>query len=504
MYDTGKGVPSDYAQAYKWFDLAARQGDEDARYKRDRLARQMTPGQILQAERLAARFLGEAAPTGAKSTSQQGGLELPTPTDSKPFTVASIRPAAQAALVPATPVASTNSAALTKSELIEVQQILNSLGYHAGTLDGNPGGRTAKAITLYRRDTEQAGDTSLDRGLLAELQYTQSNLGSRASRPTDPKQLVKRIQSALNRLGYEAGNTDGVIGSRTIAGARKYRANLGYKVRDELTQGLLRVTETRLAVIAHARANGTRARVATEVARTPTQAPVLSAAQINQRGVVSSRPPEGPELVKRLQKALSEHGFDSGPVDGAIGKRTRSAVRNYQTSAGLEPDGRLTVSLLSQLEGAEAQSEKNGPHLRFVRPASQRELARRAQVRLNSLGYDAGAPDGLPGQKTASAITDFQRRARLRADGRLTEALLQRLEHPDAEKPAGRRTDLAGAPLVRQIQAELNRLGYPAGSADGIIGRRTVDAAKSYQKAVGLTQTGKLTPGLLQSLRAAR
>ena len=57
---------------------------------------------------------------------------------------------------------------------------------------------------------------------------------------------------------------------------------------------------------------------------------------------------------------------------------------------------------------------------------------------------------------------------------------------------------------MREIQRELNRLGYPSGTADGIIGRRTVNAARAFQRDIGLAENGKLTPSLLKALRTAR
>lgn len=264
---------------------------------------------------------------------------------------------------------------------------------------------------------------------------------------------------------------------------------------------MLRKSPTRLAVIAHARKNGTRTRAAAALAKAAAVQPAPTPRPVPAKVAAA---PTGAELVKRVQLGLQRLGYDPGPADGAIGSRTRSAIRKFQGSAGLEEDGRATASLLARLEPGKSGSSNPGPRLRFVRPASQRELVRRAQVRLNSLGYSAGAPDGLSGSKTTGAVRAFQGRAGLRVDGRLTEDLLQRLEQPNAVKPAGKRKNLSGAQLVREIQNELNRLGYPAGTADGIIGRRTVDAARAYQRAVGLTTNGKLTPALLQSLRAAR
>ena len=53
MYDDGRGVPHDIVQAYKWYSLAATNGDKPAAELRDASAKQMTPAQIAEAQKLA-------------------------------------------------------------------------------------------------------------------------------------------------------------------------------------------------------------------------------------------------------------------------------------------------------------------------------------------------------------------------------------------------------------------------------------------------------------------
>jgi hypothetical protein len=57
-YSTGQGVSVDYVAAHKWFNLAAMRGIEDARSWRSQLAREMSAGQIAEAQRLAREWLG--------------------------------------------------------------------------------------------------------------------------------------------------------------------------------------------------------------------------------------------------------------------------------------------------------------------------------------------------------------------------------------------------------------------------------------------------------------
>ncbi len=52
-YLRGEGVPQDYVQAHMWFNLAGAQGDKQAVKNRDLAAKQMTPAQVAEAQKLA-------------------------------------------------------------------------------------------------------------------------------------------------------------------------------------------------------------------------------------------------------------------------------------------------------------------------------------------------------------------------------------------------------------------------------------------------------------------
>lgn len=61
-------------------------------------------------------------------------------------------------------------------------------------------------------------------------------------------------------------------------------------------------------------------------------------------GEVRSRP-----NVKQIQTALKNAGYDPGPIDGKIGKRTREAIKAFQKANNLTADGKtgkLTWNLL--------------------------------------------------------------------------------------------------------------------------------------------------------------
>ncbi|MFN3313739.1 MAG: peptidoglycan-binding protein, partial [Hyphomonas sp.] len=58
-----------------------------------------------------------------------------------------------------------------------------------------------------------------------------------------------------------------------------------------------------------------------------------------------------------------------------------------------------------------------------------------------------------------------------------------------------------GNPLqVRGVQTALDALGFDPGVADGVLGQRTADAIRDYQRAEGLSVTGTVTPELIERL----
>jgi hypothetical protein len=47
------------------------------------------------------------------------------------------------------------------------------------------------------------------------------------------------------------------------------------------------------------------------------------------------------DVIRDVQTALNDHGYDAGEADGQIGSKTRAAIRRYQTDNGLPVTGRV-------------------------------------------------------------------------------------------------------------------------------------------------------------------
>jgi peptidoglycan hydrolase-like protein with peptidoglycan-binding domain len=54
-------------------------------------------------------------------------------------------------------------------------------------------------------------------------------------------------------------------------------------------------------------------------------------------------------LVRSVQQALRDRGFDAGHVDGHWDNRTETALRRFQQANGLRPTGRLDERTASAL-----------------------------------------------------------------------------------------------------------------------------------------------------------
>lgn len=53
-----------------------------------------------------------------------------------------------------------------------------------------------------------------------------------------------------------------------------------------------------------------------------------------------------------MQQLLARRGFDIGESDGRFGPKTRAAIRDYQASSGLVPDGFASQTVLARLRGS--------------------------------------------------------------------------------------------------------------------------------------------------------
>lgn len=130
------------------------------------------------------------------------------------------------------------------------------------------------------------------------------------------------------------------------------------------------------------------------------------------------------DAVADVQRRLSALGYSVGPsgVDGVFAEETKKAVQTFQAGRSLADTGIVDEKTWRSLVEA---TVKLGDRLLYLRsPFFHGDDVRELQERLNTLGFNCGAVDGVFGRMTERAVRDFQTNTGLPADGIVGEATL--------------------------------------------------------------------------------
>jgi len=360
-----------------------------------------------------------------------------------------------------------------------VQRVLNDLGYSAGPVDGLMGGKTRNAIRAYQTDTGLPASGAPSRSLYEHLQDSHAERFAQPAAPAASTQMIAEIQGLLRQRGYDVPDVTGTVDARTGTAIRSYQADANLPADGVPSSTLL----ANLKI-------GTDATAST----------ALSRAQIAQ-----------------LQGELGERGYDPGPQDGIVGPKVRTAIRTYQTDAGLPATGEATTSLLAHIrnaavgENAEEPGDQgaNGTRHRRDRQAgdsgangsrndrnwdSEQTMAR-FEGELQRRMYYVGEVDGEVDDQTRAAIRAYQRDAGLPVTGQPSAELARHL-NTSSIRNQSETTSL----LVWEIENQLARRDFFVGLIDGTVDAQTHTAIKLYQRMAGLDHNGKASYPLLQHI----
>lgn len=145
----------------------------------------------------------------------------------------------------------------------------------------------------------------------------------------------------------------------------------------------------------------------------------------------------------------------------------------------------------------------------LIRTGNRGDSVKELQTKLNALGYNCGAVDGIFGSKTYAAVVAFQKAMGIGVDGVVGPETWGKLDvtgitvttAPSAVTSAVNLTISSNMPLitkgstgdaVKALQTKLNALGYDCGKVDGIFGDKTLAAVKAYQTDKALLVDGKV------------
>ncbi len=132
--------------------------------------------------------------------------------------------------------------------------------------------------------------------------------------------------------------------------------------------------------------------------------------------------PPGPgtsgDIVRDLHRRLDAVSFPvTGPEvsEGLFGDHTTASLIRFQAERGLNEHGLLDEATSAAL--AEAGHHLGDRHVYLHSPMQRGDDIADLQLRLGSLGFDAGRIDGIFGPDTTRALLDFQRNTGLVPDG---------------------------------------------------------------------------------------
>src|SRR5215212_3711449 len=132
--------------------------------------------------------------------------------------------------------------------------------------------------------------------------------------------------------------------------------------------------------------------------------------------------------VAALQVTLKARGLYVGPVDGAFGPGTVTAVRRFQARRGLAADGLLGRRTREALGRAPLGR-------RILRTGTSGWDVASLQFLLAWHGFPSGRLDGSFGADTDAALRKFQRWAGVHVDGRAGAATLAALRSAPPRSP---------------------------------------------------------------------
>lgn len=149
--------------------------------------------------------------------------------------------------------------------------------------------------------------------------------------PADP--TVQQVQDILGDLNLYTGSVDGIAGPQTKKAIADYQKLVGLDPSGEIDQSLLDELMAR------------RAPQKTDEGLPPAPAPRPSRGD-TVAAVAAQQPRED---VLKIQAGLKAFGHDGIEIDGKLGMKTKTAIREFQSLFGLpvtgEPDEKLIVKM---------------------------------------------------------------------------------------------------------------------------------------------------------------
>lgn len=166
----------------------------------------------------------------------------------------------------------------------------------------------------------------------------------------DPQ--VALVQQVLRKLELYEGEVDGLAGPQTSGAVEHYQRLVGMTPNGLVDEALLRQlgigAKAQVAEAAPAPAEPARPVVEKVAVTMPASVPVPRARPADAKPVQAVDKAPDPAVV-RIQAGLKAFGNDGIELDGVVGARTRSAIREFQSLFGLKVTGEPDAALYAKM-----------------------------------------------------------------------------------------------------------------------------------------------------------
>jgi len=195
--------------------------------------------------------------------------------------------------------------------------------------------------------------------------------------------------------------------------------------------------------------------------------------------------------ISMLHSGLQKLGFVISPIEiqrGELGDATKIAIKEYQSDAGLQATGELSVDTIKQFR-------KDLEH-RFY--ANNKTRIEKIHKMLGSIGIDVDIHERnkrMYGKNTEGAIKEFQRKLGLKTDGILNEGLINSLKDEEVKTRFTTKTQIGKLQRLLLKVARISKIKVDIDAEElkeKKIGPTTKSLISKLKTKYGLKQSGKI------------
>lgn len=210
-------------------------------------------------------------------------------------------------------------------------------------------------------NSSASSSSSSDRSVSSKIKALGSAPG--IMRVGDYNSDVKKLQQALEILGYYDGKIDSKYGNGTAAAVKAYQKAQGLTADgyagERTVKSIFGSCSSKSLTTQPAPGSSSASSSSSTASASTSKYPTVdSIAEIGSAPATSRKGDSGSKVIK-LQQALECLGYYNGAIDGDYGDVTFNAVKRFQSKRGMKADGIAGVSTIRVLFGENAANSSS-------------------------------------------------------------------------------------------------------------------------------------------------